>query len=117
MTHMTNSQTDRYITLEVYKQGIHSETAAVVFTALGIVIAWFVLNAVLQTSSRITWSFARDNGLLFSNKFEKIHPRLEVPVNALILNWAILVLCGCIFVASRTGQLSLFQALTLNAQN
>lgn len=90
--------------MEVYSQGMRSQTAAAVYTVMGVVLSWFVLNAIYQTSSRITWSFARDNGLLFSHFFEKIHPKLEVPVNALLLNWAILVICGCIFVASQTGK-------------
>jgi choline transport protein len=93
-----------YITLEVYTQGMRSQTAAVVFTCVGVVLCWFILNAIVQTSSRITWSLARDNGLLFSRFFETIHPRLEVPVNALVLNWVILLICGCIFVASQTGK-------------
>ncbi|OAP53714.1 hypothetical protein AYL99_12105 [Fonsecaea erecta] len=92
-----------YITFEVYAQGMRSETAAAIFTAVGVVLSWFVLNAIVQTSSRITWSFARDNGLLFSQYLTTIHPKLEVPVNALLLNWVILVICGCIFVASQTA--------------
>ncbi|KEF62511.1 uncharacterized protein A1O9_00484 [Exophiala aquamarina CBS 119918] len=95
--------TTGYLTLEVYTQGMRSQAAATVFTAVGVLIAWFVLNAVLQTSSRITWSFARDNALTFSKHLVKIHPKLEVPVFSLLLNYAILVVCGCIFLASRTA--------------
>ena len=70
---------------------------------LGIAITFFILNAVQQTSSRLTWSFARDNGFLFSKYLHRIHPTLEVPVYALVLNWFIVFVCGCIFLASSTG--------------
>lgn len=83
---------------------MRSLDAAAVFTGLGVLIAWFVLNAVLQTSSRITWSFARDNALTFSKHLVKIHPKAEVPIYAILLNYVILVICGCIFLASKTGK-------------
>lgn len=83
---------------------MRSLTAATTLTSVGVVIAWFVLNAVLQTSSRITWSLARDNALTFSKHLVKVHPKLEVPIYSLLLNYAILVICGCIFLASRTGK-------------
>jgi choline transport protein len=79
-------------------------TAAVVITWLGVLLAFFVLNAICQTASRVTWSFARDNGLLFSRFLERIHPTLEAPVCAIMLNWFILVVFGCIFMASQTGE-------------
>jgi choline transport protein len=87
----------------VLRQGFRSTALAVVFTIIGIIMTMFILNAVQETSSRLTWSFARDNGLLFSNKISKIHPTLQVPVYALFLTYGMLVVCGCIFVASNTG--------------
>jgi choline transport protein len=94
-----------YLPFEINRQGMRSDAAAVAFLVAGPVLSFFILNAIFQTSSRITWAFARDNGLVFSNLFEKIHPTLEIPVRATILNWAIFVFCGCIFLASSTGKL------------
>jgi len=71
---------------------------------LGIVLSFFILNAIQETSSRLLWSFARDNGMVFSQKFGEINPRFDVPVNALLLSWFILVIWGCIHLASSTGK-------------
>lgn len=67
------------------------------------VISCIALNAVHQTASRLTWSFARDEALYFSNKLEIIHPSLGVPVLALILNGILVLLVGIVYVCSSTG--------------
>ncbi|EXJ84860.1 hypothetical protein A1O3_05535 [Capronia epimyces CBS 606.96] len=97
-----NSPTNFSI-LEVYRQATGSRGAAGAFCVGSILIGCFVLNACQQTASRLTWSFARDNGIVFSNLVRRIHPKLEVPVNALIVNWAIVVITGVIYVASSTA--------------
>jgi choline transport protein len=76
---------------------------ATAFICIAIVMAVFILNAIQETSSRLAWSFARDNGLIFSKQLSQIHPRLQVPVYALLLTYGLLAFCGCIFVASTTG--------------
>ncbi|KIW81502.1 hypothetical protein Z517_04527 [Fonsecaea pedrosoi CBS 271.37] len=95
--------TTEYIPWVVMRQGLRSTALATAFIVVGIVMTVFILNAVQETSSRLAWSFARDNGLVFSSRLCRIHPTLEVPVYALLLTYAILVLCGCIFVASTTA--------------
>ena len=94
---------NRYVPFMVIRQGFRSTSIAVGFTIVAIIMAIFVLNAVQETSSRLAWSFARDNGLLFSSTLAQIHPKLQVPVYALFLTYGILVVCGCVFVASTTG--------------
>lgn len=66
-------------------------------------MAFFILNAVQETTSRLAWSFARDNGLIFSAHLEQIHPYWQVPVWSLLLTWAFLAISGCIYLASSTG--------------
>lgn len=94
----------RYLPFEINRAAMRSDAAATVFLAFSIVLAFFVLNAIFQTSTRITWSFARDDGLLFSKVFQKVHPTLDSPVNATLLNWATTAICGCIFLGSSTGK-------------
>ena len=67
------------------------------------VVSCVALNAVHQTASRLTWSFARDEALLFSNKLEVIHHSLGVPVLSLTLNWFLVLLVGIVYVCSSTG--------------
>jgi len=84
---------------------MRSDTAALVFLIISPFLSFFILNAVFQTSSRLTWAFARGKALFLSRHFEQIHPTLEVPVNATILNWAIFASCGYIFLISTPSAL------------
>ncbi|KAK5459908.1 hypothetical protein LTS15_004037 [Exophiala xenobiotica] len=54
-------------------------------------------------AGRQTWSFARDNGLSHSKIFAKIHPTLQVPVNATLTTLIFCVLYGLIYIGSTTA--------------
>ncbi|RFU77501.1 choline transport [Trichoderma arundinaceum] len=85
------------------QQALRSDNGAIAILVLSIAMTFFILNAVLQTASRLTWSMAKDNALIFSNILEKVHPSLDVPVSSLLFNAGVLALCGCIYLASSTG--------------
>lgn len=93
----------RYVPIFVLRQGLRSTTMTTAFIIIAMVMTVFILNAIQETSSRLAWSFARDNGFFFSSKFSQIHPKLQVPVWTLFLTYGILVIAGCVFVASTTG--------------
>lgn len=48
----------------------------------------------------MTYAFARDGGLPFSRVFARVHPTLDLPLNALYLTTALVVIFGCIFLGS-----------------
>jgi hypothetical protein len=56
--------------------------------------------SVLTTSSRMTFAFARDGGLPASALWWKMDGRLGVPLNALYLNCAVVIVFGCIYLGS-----------------
>lgn len=56
----------------------------------------------------MSYAFARDRGLPFSRIFAQVHPRLDVPLNALLWTAAWVVVFGCIFL----GSSSTFNAIT-----
>lgn len=56
--------------------------------------------SIMTTSSRMTYAFARDAGLPFSRHLSRIHPRLDVPLNALFLTSTSVVIFGLIFLGS-----------------
>lgn len=87
----------------IWEKATRSPTAATVFMAALVVISSIALNAVHQTASRLTWSFARDNALFFSRRLASVHPSLNVPVYALLLNGLLVLLVGIIYVCSTTG--------------
>ena len=53
--------------IEVFTQALGSNSFATGLTALLIVLFIFCAVAVLAATSRVTWAFARDNGLLGSS--------------------------------------------------
>lgn len=85
-----------------------------------LVCALFAATAIMTTSSRMIYAFARyvtmedsanttgqctnhirsDGGLPASLFFSRVHPKLNVPLNALYLNLALVTIFGCIFLGS-----------------
>ncbi|KAI1816577.1 amino acid permease [Poronia punctata] len=68
----------------------------------------FTSTALMTTSSRMSYAFARDGGLPFSSVLAKVHPALDVPLNALLWTTAWVVIFGLIFL----GSSSTFNAIT-----
>ncbi|KAJ9630757.1 hypothetical protein H2203_001281 [Taxawa tesnikishii (nom. ined.)] len=52
------------------------------------------------STSRQTWSFARDGGLPWSDWIAKVNPKLEVPANAVLVTCAFTVLLSLINIGS-----------------
>lgn len=63
----------------------------------------FATISIMTTSTRMVWAFARDGGLPASKFFAKVHPGLQVPLNALILTTALVIIFGCIFLGSSSA--------------
>lgn len=87
----------------IWEQAVQSGKGATAMTVLLLLTGYFALNATQQTASRLTWSFARDNGLVFAKQIGTIHPSLGVPVYALCFNSAIVFIIGCIYLGSTTA--------------
>jgi len=60
----------------------------------------FATTAIMTTSSRMCYAFARDGGLPFSRFFAKVHPGSKVPLNSLALNLVLVIIFGLIFLGS-----------------
>jgi len=73
-----------------------------------VLLALFIFNglgqgvSVVTTSSRMTWGFARDNGIPFSNYFAYVDPIWKVPVRALYLQAALIGLVGVLYTFAST---------------
>lgn len=63
--------------LEVYYQATKSKTAASVLVVLTACISAIALFNILASVSRLTWAFARDKGLPFSDTFSYVSTRLK----------------------------------------
>lgn len=84
----------------IFEQALKSGAGATAMTAFITVAGYFALNATIQTASRLTWSFARDGGLIFSKRLGHIHKELGVPVWALLANAFVVFVMGCIYLGS-----------------
>ncbi|KAH8705821.1 amino acid/polyamine transporter I [Talaromyces proteolyticus] len=89
--------------IEIYLQATGSRVATTVFAVMSLSIGCFSLNAIQQTSSRLTWALARDNAFVFSTVVSRIQPTLQVPVWALLGNFGVIFCCGCLYLASTTA--------------
>jgi len=87
----------------IWEQATQSGPGATVMTILLLLIGYFALNATQQTASRLTWSFARDNGLVFSRKIGTVDSKLGVPIWALLFNATVVFVMGCIYLGSTTA--------------
>ncbi|CEI70466.1 hypothetical protein FVEN_g1028 [Fusarium venenatum] len=88
---------------EIYFQGTGSRSGATVLMTLFAFCFFANLVANATTSSRTLWAVSRDGALPYSHFWERIHPKFEVPVNALLLSATFITLYGLIFLGSSTA--------------
>ncbi|KAJ5520405.1 hypothetical protein N7463_000858 [Penicillium fimorum] len=89
--------------LAILKNATSSNAGAICLLIFPLVCALFAATAIMTTSSRMVYAFARDGGLPASPFFSRVHPKLQVPLNSLYLNLALVVIFGCIFLGSTSA--------------
>ncbi|OSS48667.1 hypothetical protein B5807_07001 [Epicoccum nigrum] len=80
-----------------------SRAGAVCLLMFPLICILFAEIAIMTTSSRMSYAFARDGGLPFSNIFKKVDTRLGVPLNSLILTAGLALLFGLIMIGSSSA--------------
>ncbi|GMK55521.1 hypothetical protein CspeluHIS016_0205770 [Cutaneotrichosporon spelunceum] len=88
--------------LTIIVQATGSRAAGAVFMTCFLAVVSLMTNSIQMASSRLIWSFARDNALPFSTALSHVHPRLRVPVLPVIVSWAGVTILGCLYIASDT---------------
>lgn len=89
--------------LEIWYQATSSRAVASFFLVTLNVITLFAISGAIQTASRLTWSFARDDAVVLAPFLSRIHPRLGVPVWSLVANSACVFVLGCVYLGSSTA--------------
>lgn len=89
--------------IEVYQQALNNRSGATFLAAWLLVVYFGSVVSVVATTGRLTWAFARDNGLPCSRIFAKISPTLQMPVNATIASSVFVACYGAIYVGSTTA--------------
>ena len=87
----------------VFYRSTQSKAATSLLTLLIMYIGTMALFSAMTSVSRLTWAFARDRGLPFSDFFAQVHPTLHVPINALLLDVAVCVILLTIAIGSTTA--------------
>lgn len=80
-----------------------SKAAACVMTCFFIFPGTIAFFNGLASVSRLTWAFARDEGLPFSSFFAQVSPRHKIPLRALYLVCALIALIALINIGSQTA--------------
>ncbi|EAT80001.1 hypothetical protein HBH56_076530 [Parastagonospora nodorum] len=96
--------------IQVFLNVTGSVGGATGLTVLMLVIAIFACVAVMATSSRQLFAFARDNGVPFSKAFSKVSPTLEVPVNSVYVT---LLFVGAISFINIGSSVAFMQVISL----
>ncbi|KAI1775926.1 amino acid transporter [Hypoxylon cercidicola] len=94
--------------LQIFMDATQNPAGSVCLLMFPLVCMLFTSTTLMTTSSRMSYAFARDHGLPFSHVFARVHPKLDVPLNALLWTAAWVVVFGCIFL----GSSSTFNAIT-----
>ncbi|UNI17727.1 hypothetical protein JDV02_004048 [Purpureocillium takamizusanense] len=89
--------------LQILIHATKSNAGAICLLMLPLVCLVFATLSVMTTSSRMIFAFARDGGLPASRFFAKVHPRLGLPLNALILTSGVVIIFGLIFLGSTSA--------------
>ena len=89
--------------LELFNQALRNQAGAIVLEALVIATGLGCMVSCHTWGSRLLWSFSRDRGVPQYQIWAKVHPVLDVPLNAHMLNTAITAAVGCIYLGSSTA--------------
>ncbi|KAK7546379.1 amino acid permease 2 [Phyllosticta citricarpa] len=86
----------------VFKQAVHSG-GVIGLNVIPTVLIFAGTVSYNLSTSRQTWSFARDRGLPFSNWLARVDPKLEVPTNSVTATCLFTVLLSLINIGSDTA--------------
>ncbi|KAA8910655.1 hypothetical protein TRICI_004089 [Trichomonascus ciferrii] len=87
---------------DIWVQASNSKAFGLFFMIILFIVTLGAMTAASTTASRLTWSFARDNGLLCSSYLGYVNPKFEVPLWSIFFNSFLVFVCGCIYLASST---------------
>ena len=86
--------------IEIFKQAVSTNGGATAMTSVVLSLMIFATIAILAAASRMTWAFARDNGLPGSRFLSRVEPRTKLPLYSIALSVLITMLLGLINIGS-----------------
>jgi amino acid transporter len=97
-----NSRTD-FPFIQIFFNSVGNVAGATVMAAVVLTLTWACSIGITTTASRMTWSFARDNGLPMSRYLARVSHRTKVPVTAALAVTGIAALLTLIYIGSDTA--------------
>jgi len=86
--------------IQVFFNSVGNVAGATVMAAVVLALTWSCAIGITTTASRMTWSFARDNGLPFSKYISYVSPRSKIPAVAALVVTGIAALLTLIYIGS-----------------
>ena len=97
-----NSRTD-FPFIQIFFNSVGNVAGATVMAAVVLALTWACSIGITTTASRMTWSFARDNGLPMSRYLARVNQRTKVPVTAALTVTGTAALLTLIYIGSDTA--------------
>uniref|UniRef100_A0A0B7KKZ8 Amino acid transporter n=1 Tax=Bionectria ochroleuca TaxID=29856 RepID=A0A0B7KKZ8_BIOOC len=104
---------------EIWRQAMNSDAWALAFLSFLLIMVPASTLTTTQIVSRMTWSFANDKALIFSDYLSKVTAKDKVPLGALCFNAFLIFLIGCLYLISSSAFIAIlnisvvFQQITL----
>jgi choline transport protein len=89
--------------LTIFQQALRNKSGSTFLGVWFLVVYFGSIVSATAATGRVTWAFARDNGLPFSSILAKVHPKLQMPANATIASSVFIICYGAIYVGSTTA--------------
>lgn len=89
--------------IQIFFNSVGNIAGATVMAAVVLALTWACSIGITTTASRMTWSFARDNGLPMSRYLSRVSSRTKVPVWAALAVTGIAALLTLIYIGSDTA--------------
>jgi choline transport protein len=89
--------------IQIFFNSVGNIAGATVMAAVVLTLTWACSIGITTTASRMTWSFARDNGLPMSRHLSRVSSRTKVPVWACLAVTGIAALLTLIYIGSDTA--------------
>jgi choline transport protein len=102
-----------YPLIEIMRQATGSREGATAIYAFILAITFASMFGTLASVSRLTWTFARDDGLPFSNYFKHVGSTHKVPGRAVGLVSVVIVLLSLINIESTAALSAIFSLSTI----
>ncbi|KAM0541007.1 hypothetical protein ACHAPJ_013407 [Fusarium lateritium] len=110
---MAAVQTSFLPSFEVFYQATKSKSAATAVQAYLTFLYYTCIPSQWVTCSRITWAFARDQGLPFSQYWQHVDAKRGIPWRTTLLSAGFCLVYGLLYVASTAAFNSIINAMCL----